>query len=134
MDPEPWWTYRAQTDQYSDHEHGVVDGDTLDLLLDQGLGTYGAVRVRLGRVDTAETYGVARDTPEYEAGAEQSAFVAGWLAEADEGWAGPWPLIARTTQDGTGKYGRLMAEITRRHDGANLAADLIAEFPGVATE
>lgn len=134
LDPDPWWTYRAQPDHRSDHDLGVVDGDTLDLVLDQGLDSFGAARVRLGGVDTAEVYGVSHDSEEYETGRTHSRYVAGWMAEAKADHEGGWPLVVRTARDESGKYGRLVADVTRRVDGANLADDLVAEFPSVATD
>jgi endonuclease YncB( thermonuclease family) len=131
IDPAPWWTYRARPDPYSDHDRGVVDGDTLDVQLDQGLDSYGSTRVRLAGVDTAETYGVSHDTAEFRAGAEQTAFVDRWVGHAVREWSGTWPLVVRTERDTSGKYGRLLADIRRRVDDAGLAAALVDRYPSV---
>lgn len=133
IDPAPWWMYRASPDPLSEYYHGVVDGDTLDLQLDQGLETYGSTRVRLAGVDAAETYGVSHDTAEYRAGAEHTAFVIEWVGDAVAEWSGSWPLVVRTERDESGKYGRLLADIRRRVDDGVLSEALIDEFPSVET-
>ncbi|MGW8178181.1 MAG: thermonuclease family protein, partial [bacterium] len=46
----------------------VVDGDTLDLDMDLGLHQHSHERVRLFGLDTPETYGVKKDSEEYQAG------------------------------------------------------------------
>lgn len=124
------WLYRATPDPWSDHRLGVVDGDTLDLLMDLGMWTFKRERVRLAGVDTAEIY--APDTEaEYQAGKDQARFVEEWLASrASE----PWPLRVLTEKDETGKYGRLMAHVGRASADRDLATDLVAAFPEVADE
>lgn len=109
----------------------VVDGDTFDFVFDLGFGIHIAQRVRLQGVDTAEIYGVKRDSDEYQRGREHEDFVSRWLDAAIADWDGPWPLFV-DTQGTTGKYGRWTADVQRRSDGANLAHALISEFPEVA--
>lgn len=128
-DPIPdWWTYRARPDDASEHPVGVVDGDTIDVVIDQGLRDYSRERVRLRAVDAAEVWGVEHGSEEHDAGIEHSAFVERWLREAiDEG--GEWPLILQTAKDESGKFGRYLATVERRSDGADLASDLREQFP-----
>lgn len=107
----------------------VVDGDTLDLVVDVGFRMTREVRVRLSEVDTAEVYGVNAS----ELGQEQAQFVREWLAQAegmDE--VGKWPLVVRTEQT-TGKYGRYIATI-ERGDGEYLHEALVDEWPDLAQE
>lgn len=122
------WLYRARTER-------VVDGDTLDLVLDLGFGVElrpPHSRVRLGGVDTAEVYGVDRDSEEYELGLEHARFVEDWIDEAVGEFPRPWPLLVKTyDDDSTGKYGRFAADVFRRSDGACLSADLVEQFPDV---
>jgi len=96
----------------------VVDGDTLDLLLDLGLHVHVLARVRLARVDTPEVYGVRHDSEEYVDGLAASAFVQGWLAQRDG------TLTVRTQK--SGKYGRWIAEVADVN-GESLNDALIAE-------
>jgi micrococcal nuclease len=116
------WQYRADVDR-------VVDGDTLDLRIDLGFGvilTGDEARVRLRDVDTAEIFGSRKGSEEHTAGQRQKAFVEEWIAQAG---TEQWPVFLQTWKDDErGKYGRWLAEIIRRNDGANLGADLIAEF------
>lgn len=127
------WNYRATPDPRSDHEVGVVDGDTLDLMLDLGLSTHATVRVRLAGVDTAEKYGQPAESEEYREAVKQSAFVRNWLIEAARhpDAMADWPLTVATTKDETGKYGRLLATVNDA-DGVNLNASITTEYP--ATE
>ena len=39
----------------------IVDGDTYDFKVDLGFHTFTRIRIRMIGVDTAETYGVAKD-------------------------------------------------------------------------
>lgn len=116
------WQYRAAVER-------VVDGDTVDLEIDLGFGvtlTGDEARVRLRNIDTAEIYGAAEGSEEYEAGQQHKAFVEEWVAQADNR---EWPFFVETRKDDErGKFGRWLAIIIRRSDGAVLNDDLIAEF------
>lgn len=82
----------------------VIDGDTFDFQVDLGFFTYKQVRVRLRDVDTAEIYGVKKESNEYKRGQEQKRFSKEQLSEADE-------IILKTYKDETGKYGRYLANV-----------------------
>lgn len=107
----------------------VVDGDTIDVIVDLGFHITREIRLRLKRVDTHETYGVDHDSDEYRRGARETEFVEDWLPDGDEG---DWPLVVRTNK--RGKYGRYLAEVERRPDGAVLNDDLLETFDDVGTE
>lgn len=93
----------------------VVDGDTLDVLLDRGFLDTSVRRLRLVAVNAPE-----RDTAEGQAAV---AFVARWLAEAGDG---EWPLAVVTLA--TDKYGgRWDAWVYRHSDGDCLNQALIRE-------
>ena len=116
------WQYRADIER-------VVDGDTLDLSIDLGFGvilTGDEARVRLRDVDTAEIFGTAKDSDEYAEGQRHKEFVEEWVADGADN---EWPFFIETRKDDErGKYGRWLATIIRRTDGANLNEDLIEEF------
>jgi micrococcal nuclease len=78
----------------------VVDGDTLDVLLDVGFSMFRKERIRLKGIDAPET--ATRDLKEKEMGKQAKAFAAGWLKAQSR-------LTARTTKDD--KYGRILADI-----------------------
>lgn len=119
---EPWWLWRAACDR-------VVDGDTLDLFIDQGFYSFARVRVRLADIDTAETYGVRKNTEEYARGIEQTAFVEAWMEDAAVGTA--WPLLLDTSGGRTGKYGRFLADVARMDTGEWLSDALAEHWPEV---
>lgn len=121
----PFFTYRAQLDT-------VVDGDTLDLVLDCGFRIRHHARVRLVGVDTHEIYGVGNDSDEAIMGRAEAVFVEEWLQESRVAHDGEWPLIATTIRDRTGKYGRYLADVYRRDTRASLTDALRDEFPEVA--
>jgi len=116
------WQYRARVER-------VVDGDTLDLGIDLGFGvslTGDEARVRLRGIDTAETFGVPKDSEEYTTGQRHKAFVEEWVADTDDQ---EWPVFVETAKDDQrGKYGRWLAVVQRRIDGAVLNDDLVTEF------
>lgn len=113
------WEYQCRVDR-------VVDGDTLDLLVDTGFFQRYAPRVRLRGVDTAEIYGVDKDSTEYEDGIRHKEFVEAWI---DDAGSAEWPFVVVTRK--TGKYGRWIATLERKSDGDVLNEALIVEFPAV---
>ena len=118
---EPW-EYRAAVER-------VVDGDTLDIRIDLGFGvilTGDEARVRLRDIDTAEIFGASKGSDEYATGQRHKQFVEAWVTEAGDE---EWPFLIETTKDDErGKYGRWLARIERRRDGAVLNEDLVEEF------
>lgn len=121
------WEYQAQLDH---SRTGVVDGDTIDLVVDVGFYCGRRVRVRLKGVDTAEIYGYPKESDEYQEGMEHKQFVETWIETAQDDHAGPWPLVV-VTEQAQGKYGRWIADIKRKCDDSVLGEDLIEEYPSV---
>lgn len=96
--PEHRWVYRAEI-------LNVVDGDTVDLIVDCGFYITRQERVRLLGVDAREVRGADRPW-----GIEDKAFVQGYLTDH----ALPeraWPLVVETQRDERDKYGRLLATV-----------------------
>ena len=102
--------------EYSAKVLRVVDGDTLDLMVDLGMNVHVKERIRLLGVNTPETYGVKKDSEEYKRGMEAKQ----WLM--DELCCGMFDLAGcpidtdvvvriRTHKDEKGKYGRYLAEV-----------------------
>jgi len=75
----------------------VVDGDTIDVMVDLGFKTYRAERLRLARVDAPEIRG-----KEKEKGLKVKEFVENILKD--------YPFVIVRTEK-TGKYGRYIAEV-----------------------
>lgn len=106
----------------------VVDGDTVDLTIDQGFRTFKKGRVRLLGIDTAETHFVSHDSDEYELGVEQTKFVEDWLQKGRDNYDGEWPFILNSHKDRKGKYGRYLGHVIRRSDSAEITASLLSKY------
>ena len=82
----------------------VVDGDTIDVLIDLGFDLYKKERVRIAGVDTPEKR--TRDLEEKELGIHATNWMKDKLTETIKG---DEELTIRTElKGGTGKYGRLL--------------------------
>jgi micrococcal nuclease len=91
--------------EYSVHSVArIVDGDTVDLIIDCGFGILTKQRVRLDGLDAPETS--TRNKEEKALGLETKAFVAGWFQKNTV-------LTVRTRKDANDKYGRLLATVLR---------------------
>ena len=75
----------------------VVDGDTVDLVLDLGFGLFKKERVRVAGIDTPESR--TRDLVEKKYGLEAKVYLQGMLENAEN-------LTVKTEKDG--KYGRML--------------------------
>jgi len=82
----------------------VLDGDTIDVIIDLGFDLYKKERVRIAGVDTPEKR--TRDLEEKALGQDAT----NWLKEQLDGAiSGEDDLVIRTELDGgVGKYGRLL--------------------------
>ena len=113
------YEYRAQIDE-------VVDGDTIDVVVDLGFNMQRKIRLRLAGIDTGEIHGISHSSKEYRKGMEQKAFVEQWIANTP---TSEWPFIVRTKKKG--KFGRYIATIERADDNAELTEALLSEFDGI---
>lgn len=80
----------------------IVDGDTVDLMIDLGFDITHKIRVRLHGVNTPESR--TKDLKEKELGLAAKAYVTEWLSECDV-------VYIQTLKDGEGKYGRILGYI-----------------------
>jgi micrococcal nuclease len=80
----------------------VVDGDTVDLLIDLGFDLMPKVRIRLHGVNTPESR--TRDLEEKELGLAAKDYVYDWLSANDY-------VYVRILKDGSGKHGRISGYI-----------------------
>jgi len=83
--------------------HRVVDGDTVDLIIDLGFDVWLKERVRLAGIDAYESR--TRDAVEKAKGLRAKAFVENWV----EGYGGI--VILHSTNFSTGKYGRTLGRL-----------------------
>ena len=105
---------------YTARVERVIDGDTVDVLVCLGFGTWREERVRIVGVDTPETR--TRDKAEKAMGQKAKERVKGLL-----------PVGAMVTLKGTerGKFGRILADIVTG-DGVSVVDTLIGERLAVA--
>ena len=75
----------------------VVDGDTVDVILDLGFDMFKKERVRLAGIDTPESR--TKDSEEKELGIDAKEFLERRMMECEELWV-------QTEKDG--KYGRML--------------------------
>lgn len=112
------YEYRAELER-------VVDGDTYDFRVDLGFHVSKQIRIRMLGVDTHETYGVKKESEEYQKGIQEKRFVEEWFDAADE-------IFIETEKDEQGKYGRWLSRVFNE-SGESLNVALIEEFD-VGTE
>jgi endonuclease YncB( thermonuclease family) len=86
----------------------VVDGDTVDVILDLGFGLFKKERCRVAGVDTPEKR--TRNDKEKMLGNDATAFAEQWFAEEGS-------IIVKTEKDG--KYGRMLATFYRGEECFN---------------
>ena len=95
----------------------VIDGDTVDCLIDLGFDILVRERVRLSGIDAPETR--TRDLEEKKKGFESKERLQTLLDRYPE-------FIVKTTFDNKGKYGRTLGELFLP-DGLNINETLIQE-------
>ena len=86
----------------------VVDGDTVDALVDLGFNTYSKQRIRLYGINTPEIR--TRDKVEKKAGLAAMARLEELLADNDN------RCVIRTSLDKKGKYGRVLGTLYGEYD------------------
>jgi len=91
----------------------VVDGDTIDILIDLGFGLTKKERVRVAGIDTPESR--TRDLYEKKLGKEAAAYLTKQLAEGD--------IIICTEKDG--KYGRMLGWLYKSGQTISIQEDMI---------
>ena len=107
---QPCYRYCAELNR-------VVDGDTLDVVIDLGFYIRIKERIRLEGVDTPEIYGVPQDSEEYRRGLEAKEYVERRLAENGN------QMIIETRK--MGKWRRWLAKVYLPDTGRTLNEELI---------
>ena len=101
----------------------VLDGDTIDVLIDLGFDLYKKERVRIAGVDTPEKR--TRDLEEKELGIHATNWMKDKLTETIKG---DEELTIRTElKGGTGKYGRLLGWLYIGEADVSLNEQMITE-------
>jgi len=101
----------------------VIDGDTIDVVIDLGFDLYKKERVRIAGVDTPEKR--TRDLEEKKLGIDAT----NWLKnQLDSAISGEDDLVIRTELDGGfGKYGRLLGWLYIGDETVSINEKMIAE-------
>lgn len=81
----------------------VLDGDTIDAVVDLGFSIHYNIRVRLLGINAPEIH--TRDPKEKAAGLVSKLWLENWVALSNS------KIIVRTQLDKTGKYGRILGEL-----------------------
>ena len=100
----------------------VVDGDTVDVVIDLGFDVAYSSRVRLYGIDTPESR--TRDKDEKARGLISKDFLKSWLDKGD--------VVIRTRKDKKGKFGRVLGEMVV--DNININELMIEEHHAVKYE
>ena len=109
--------------EYSCEVTRVVDGDTVDVIIDLGFDISHKSRVRLYGIDTPESR--TRDKDEKVRGLMSKDFLVDMLGKGD--------VIIKTKKDKKGKFGRILGELHVGNKGrsVNINKSLIDNFLAV---
>lgn len=80
----------------------VVDGDTLDLMIDLGFDVHHKIRVRLYGLNTPESR--TTDAEEKQRGLKAKTYTSDWIKKSET-------IFIQTIKDKTEKYGRILAKV-----------------------
>lgn len=105
------YTYHANIDR-------VVDGDTIDLVIDLGFKITTFQRIRLRGINTPETYNVKKESEEYKKGLAAKNFVIQRLEQNSN------KVIVETDKD-IGKFGRYIGIIRLADNTLSLNDELV---------
>ncbi len=111
------YEYKAKLDR-------VIDGDTIDVVVDLGFYTKVKERLRLAGIDTPEVYGAKKNSKEYQKGVEAKEYVEKRLQENNN------EMIIKT--DKVCKYRRWIALIFLEDSKKTLNQELVEK--GFAVE
>jgi micrococcal nuclease len=105
------YEYKATLDR-------IVDGDTMDLIIDMGFKMTTNQRIRLANINTPETYGQKHDSDEYKAGMKAKNYVIKRFEDNDN-------IVRIETSKLTGKYGRYIGVIWFADSETSLNDELV---------
>ena len=88
--------------EYSCEIDRVVDGDTVDVIIDLGFKIFHKARVRMYGIDTPESR--TRDLDEIARGILSKSFLQDALVQSNK-------VIIKTQKDAKGKFGRVLGEL-----------------------
>lgn len=112
VDTMTLWTYRARATD-------VIDGDTIEVVIDHGMHMLSTQRIRIASIDAPEMF----SGDNREAGITARFAVAGWINEANR-WDPQWPLLVETAKDRM-SFNRYVGIVSRIGDSEVLADYLV---------
>jgi len=104
--------------QYKAEVVKIVDGDTIDVVIDLGFKITTNQRIRMARINTPETYNVKKDSEEYQKGMAAKQYVEQRLAANKN-------EINLETEKVTEKYGRYIGTIWLADSTVSLNDELV---------
>lgn len=125
------WNRQARLDYHRTMYSPIIDGDTMDFVVDLGFYCQFRLRMRLADVDTAEIFGVKKETEEYKRGMKHKEFVENWMPDYPEEVTSEWPVYIQTER-ATGKYGRWIGDVWRKGDDKSLTEALQENFDDIS--
>lgn len=105
------YTYKAKVER-------VVDGDTIDVVIDLGFKITTYQRIRLQGINTPETYNVKKNSLEYKQGMAAKKYVIDRIVSND------YEVIVETDKD-IGKFGRYIGVIWLADSDKSLNDELV---------
>jgi len=125
--PSPPTLEEATFNTYLARAEDVIDGDTVDLIVDLGFMAEQHVRMQVVGVDTAEIFFVEDGSEEREEGLKHKAFTEDYLFGED---GEPSPLYFEVIEPAA-DYGQWIGDVRRVGADKTLSEALIDEFPSV---
>jgi len=104
--------------KYKANVERIVDGDTIDVIIDLGFKITTNQRIRLAGINTPETYNVKKTSEEYQKGLAAKNFVMERIEMNNS------VIIIETNKD-TGKYGRYIGTIWLPDNETSLNDELV---------
>ena len=103
----------------------IVDGDTLDVVLDLGFNIFHSCRVRMAGIDTPESR--TRDLDEKARGKLAKEFLKNWVTEYENNKKN---IVIKTKKEkAKGKFGRVLGELWV--EGVNVNEDMMESYHAV---
>ena len=96
----------------------IVDGDTIDVIIDLGFKITTNQRIRFSGINTPETYNVKKTSEEYKKGLAAKNYVTKRMEMNNS------EIIIETSKD-TGKYGRYIGTIWLPDSASSLNDELV---------
>lgn len=104
----PFYAYPCEVEE-------VVDGDTIDVMIDLGFNTFTSERLRARNIDTREIHFVDEDSEEYSMGIKHTRTVRQWVEEARTRSNEEPPFVLLSERFQRGSYGRVIGDVWSRH-------------------